>query len=115
MVGVNTGNRRRHYRISYNAGETLTFKAKDVEFPVLDLSESGLRFKAHDWTPFKLGDSVFGEVSLPGEGGAHKVSGVVVHLLARNAVALEFHAFGAMPLRAVMAEQRRLIRKRSMR
>jgi hypothetical protein len=101
--------RRSHYRIVYpeDARPTLAFSGK--QFQVIDVSEAGFRFSLGTVTGLYEGDEVSGTLTFP---DATKEAFIIRGSAARivsGTVSVKLHT--PLPLRKIMAEQRRLIQK----
>ncbi|MEQ1857804.1 MAG: PilZ domain-containing protein [Longimicrobiales bacterium] len=101
-------NQRGTYRIDFPRTERPALRVGEMEYEVLDLSESGLRYSVPaDVPPPPVGCDLRGRV-LFREEGEHDVVGTVARVNG-HIVAVRFTA-GGVPYATIFAEQRRLRR-----
>jgi hypothetical protein len=114
-------NRRGFYRVVYPRELRPVFVGAGGHWPVIDLSEGGMRVYARgdailpSKPPPDTGDEqaepprVEGTLRLPDNRGHHVVAGVAVYRLGHS-VGIAFDAAAGVPMPSIMAEQRLLIR-----
>jgi CRP-like cAMP-binding protein len=111
VVEVQKGEcRRRHFRIFYKGEGHPRFDTDEGSYPVIDISELGLRFSRESHETFMRGQSLSGYLVFPSDNHQIRVTGHVVRLTERD-VALELSARERIPLKRIMMEQRLLIQK----
>lgn len=98
-------NRRKYFRITYpiDAGPKLVYRG--VPLTVVNLSEQGLRFQIHNLLKFKEGQSFSGSLSFA-SGETFLVFGSVRRV---DLEGIGIELTNPIPLKMIMAEQRRLI------
>ena len=100
--------RRQHFRIIYKEVDHPTFVNDHGEFEVIDISETGIRFKSTELTGYDIQDEISGTIKFPGDRGSDAIIGQVVRVC-DNFTALNLKGSGRIPLQRVMSEQRVLI------
>lgn len=95
---------RSYYRIEYPRRARPILELDEVEYPVVDCSENGIRFKSGG-VAFQKGDPVTGVIRFRGRGET-KVAGSVVRVQEGH-VALLLEEAG-IPFPIILAEQRYL-------
>lgn len=96
---------REHYRVAYPSNLRPRLYVLGHPFDVLDLSERGLRFRLADAVPPQAGNELRGELRFH-QGESLPVVGTIVRVTEGEvAVSLD----QGVPLRVIMAEQRRLL------
>ncbi|MFZ9888488.1 MAG: PilZ domain-containing protein [Myxococcota bacterium] len=108
-AGASRPESRQHYRVRYPPAERPNVEIGGKFYPVLDLSESGLRFVAGAEPGFAMGTVVEGALALPAPCVKRKLKGRVVRLDHENNVAIRFDPLFQMPFAMMITEQRRLI------
>lgn len=99
-------NKREYYRIEYPLGDAPEFLLKNAKYPVLDISEHGLRYAHSGPDQPALGATVSGIIVLTSD--RLKIEGRVVRRMGQQ-VALYLSKPIALSL--IMEEQRRLLQK----
>lgn len=95
---------REHYRVVYPVAARPRFLSEGWARDVVDLCESGLRYRLAEGEHRALGDTIAGVVHLR-RGGEVRVSGAVVRIADRE---VAVHLNDGIPLRVVLEEQRYL-------
>lgn len=108
-AGASRPESRQHYRVRYPPAERPNIEIGGKLYPVLDLSESGLRFVGGADHGFAMELVVEGALVLPAPCVKRKLKGKVVRLDQENNVAIRFEPLFHMPFAMMIAEQRRLI------
>lgn len=103
-------NRRQVYRLRYPLRERPVFESEKIPYPVVDLSETGLRFFTRERAAFQIGQKVEGELVLLDNAGRRHLEGTVVRINL-GGVALRLSPDTQIPLAMMMREQQRLIQK----
>ncbi|MBM4315993.1 MAG: hypothetical protein FJ116_00765 [Deltaproteobacteria bacterium] len=98
-------NRRQHFRVEYPSESAPKLLSSGEPLKVLDLSEQGLRFQPKSTVNFKSGNTFAGSLTFQ-SGESFLVFGTIQRVNA-NTVSIELKK--PIPLRIIMAEQRRLI------
>jgi CRP-like cAMP-binding protein len=105
--------RRRHFRIFYKGEDSPRLDTEHGSYPVIDISELGVRFGRLTHHAFIQGDTVSGYLVFPSDHHQVRITGQVVRLTDQD-VALELNAQERIPLKRIMMEQRILIQKGSL-
>ena len=98
-------NRRQYFRVEYPTGAGPKLIASGVPLQVLDISEQGLRFKAKSTLSFKTGGTFAGSLTFF-DGESFLVFGEIKRVT-EETVSIQLRK--PIPLRIIMAEQRRII------
>ncbi len=98
-------NRRQFFRLEYPGNTGPRFISGGVNFQVLDLSEYGLRLKIKSNIGYQSGTSFVGSLTFT-SGESFLVFGTIKRIT-EDSLSIELKK--AVPLRIIMAEQRRLI------
>jgi len=96
---------REHFRLVYPVEERPTMSIKQKVYPVLDVSEAGVRFRGSPHE-FAVNTKIEGEIIFK-DGAAYPVEGLVFRVA--NADQYIVQLMKPVPLSRMMAEQRRLI------
>ena len=100
--------RRSHYRIQYDKERAPKLAFSGHHFPVIDVSEEGIRFLAEGVKGFKEGDDVVGTLTFE-DNESFIIRGPVIRVQKEH-ISIKLSR-AAIPLRKIMAEQRRLLQK----
>lgn len=105
---MSTPQRRSHFRITYEKEHAPKLAYSGCQFPVLDVSEEGIRFRAEGVKGMKIDDDVIGTLTFE-DGEVFIVRGPIVRIQ-KSDISVKLKK-AAIPLRKIMSEQRRLIQK----
>lgn len=98
-------NRRQHFRVEYPSESAPKLLSSGETLKVLDLSEHGLRFQPKSTVTFKTGNNFAGSLTFQ-SGESFLVFGIIRRV---NTDTISIELKKPIPLRIIMAEQRRLI------
>ena len=102
---------REHFRVPYQVPDTPRFEVKALPYPVLDLSEGGLRLaitSKHRPNLYGLDQPIMGTLYLPQQRGTLCLSGRVIRV-ADDYIAIQLSKESHIPLSHIMEEQRQMI------
>ena len=99
--------KRKFFRIFYPNNDCPRLLLSGMSFNVIDVSEEGVRFIVKSVTGFTVGQSASGSVTFA-DGESFLIHGSVARVTDSD---VSLNLKRAIPLRKIMAEQRRLIEK----
>jgi hypothetical protein len=104
-------NSRQHHRIRYPSPERPTLELGGVRYPVIDLSESGLRFIVERIDGLEVAQRVDGKLVMAAPNVTKRVKGRIVRIDGECHIAVQLDPPWHLPFALLVTEQRRLIAK----